>query len=91
MLVENKERMQKLKKIGDRRYYQNKLDKAWFQHNISYADFKDLPRKKHSDKAFITAKIQNMTNKSMDLCQCFIVSRFPTVEVTLISQYSWTA
>ena len=88
MLVENKERMQKFKKIGDRRYYQNKLDKAYFQHDISYADFKDLPRKKASDKVFITAKIQNITNKSMDLRQCLIVSLFPTVEVTLTSQYS---
>ena len=38
----NKERIQKLKETGDSLYnYQNELDKACFQHNMNYKDFKD--------------------------------------------------
>ena len=36
---------------GDSRYiYKKKLDKACFQHDIVYEDYKDLPRKTASDK-----------------------------------------
>ena len=41
-----------LKKTRDSRYiYQNELDKACFQHDTAYGDFKDLPRRAASDKA----------------------------------------
>ena len=41
--TKNKERIQKFKETGDSRYiYQNKLDKACFQHDIAYRDFKDF-------------------------------------------------
>ena len=52
----------KFKKTGDSRYiYQNWLDKDWFQHEMAYEDFKDLPRrtavdKVLRDKAFNIAK-----------------------------------
>ena len=37
----NKERIKKFKEIGVSRYiYQNGLDKAYFQQDISYGDFK---------------------------------------------------
>ena len=37
---QNKERIQKFKQTGDSRYiYKNKLDKACFQHDITYGDF----------------------------------------------------
>ena len=43
--AKNKERIKKLKETGDSRYiYQNKLDKACFQHDMAYGDFKDLAR-----------------------------------------------
>ena len=50
------------KEPGDSRYtYQNKLDKACFQHDMAYEDFTDINRRKASDKilrdkAFNTAK-----------------------------------
>ena len=48
---ENKERMQKFKEIEDSRYiYQNKLDTAYFQHDMAYWDFNDLTRWTASDK-----------------------------------------
>ena len=49
--TKNKERTQKLKETGDSRYiYQNELDKACFQHDMAYGDFKDLARRTSSDK-----------------------------------------
>ena len=49
--TKNKERIQKFKETGDTSYiYKNELDKACFQHNIAYGDFKDLKRRTASDK-----------------------------------------
>ena len=50
--TKNKERTQKFKETGDSRYiYSNELDKACFQHDMTYGDFKDLARRTASDKA----------------------------------------
>ena len=51
----------KIKETGDSRYiYQNELDKACFQHDMAYGDFKDLNRtfadKVLHDKTFKIAK-----------------------------------
>ena len=49
--TKNKERIQKFKETGDTSYiYKNELDKACFQHNMPYGDFKDLARRIPSDK-----------------------------------------
>ena len=49
--TKNKERIQKFKETGDSQHiYQNKLDKACFQHDMAYGDFKDLTRGTASDK-----------------------------------------
>ena len=49
--TKNKERIQRLKWTGDSRYiYKNELDKACFQHDTAYRDFKDLARRTTSDK-----------------------------------------
>ena len=57
----NKERIQKFKETGDTSYiYKNELDKAFYQHDMAYGDFKDLARRTASenlrDKAFDIAK-----------------------------------
>ena len=58
----NKERIQKFKETGDSRYiHQKELDKACFQHDMVYGDFKDLNRRTFAekllrDKAFNIAK-----------------------------------
>ena len=50
-LQKNKESIQKFKETGDSRYiYQNELDKACFQLDMVYGDFKDLTRTTASDK-----------------------------------------
>ena len=49
--TKKKERIQKFKETGDTSYiYKNELDKAFFQHNMAYGDFKDLKRKTFSNK-----------------------------------------
>ena len=47
----NKRRIEKFKETGDSRYiYRNELDKACFQHDMTYGDFKDLARRTAADK-----------------------------------------
>ena len=49
--TKNKERIQKFKETGDTSHiYKNELDKACFQHDMAYGDFKDLKRRTASDK-----------------------------------------
>ena len=49
--TKNKERIKKIKEAGDSKYiYQNELDKACFQHDMSFGDFKDLNRRTFVDK-----------------------------------------
>ena len=60
--TKNKERIQNFKETGDTSYiYKNKLDKACFQHDMAYGDFKDLKRRTFPgnvlrDKTFNIAK-----------------------------------
>ena len=62
--TKNKERIQKFKETGDTSYiYKNELDKACFQYDMAYGDFKDLPKRTVTDKvlrdkAFKTASDQ---------------------------------
>ena len=49
--TKNKGRIQKFKETRDKSYiYKNELDKACFQHDMAYGDFKDLARRTASDK-----------------------------------------
>ena len=44
--TKNKEKIEKFKERADTNYiYKNELDKACFQHNMAYGDFKDLKKK----------------------------------------------
>ena len=46
-----KERIQKFKETGDTSFiYKNELDKACFQHDMAYGDFKDLAKRTAADK-----------------------------------------
>ena len=50
-LTKNKERTQRCEETGDTSYiYKSELDKACFQHDMAYGDFKDLKRRTASDK-----------------------------------------
>ena len=73
--TKNKERIQEFKETGDtNNIYKNELDKACFQHDIAYGNFKDLARRTVSgkvlrDKYLILLKILNM----MDIKVCLLL------------------
>ena len=49
--TKNKERIQRFKETGDTSYiYTKELDKACFQHDMAYGDFKDLAKRAAADK-----------------------------------------
>ena len=49
--TKNKKRVQKFKATGDPDYiYKNELDKACFQHDMTYGDFKDLAKEQLQTK-----------------------------------------
>ena len=49
--TKNKERIQKFKETGDTSYiYKNEWDKACFQHDMAYGDFKELAKRTAADK-----------------------------------------
>ena len=49
--IKNKEIMQNFNGTEDSRYiYQEELDKAFFQHDMTYGDFKDLTQRPASNK-----------------------------------------
>ena len=49
--TKSKKRIKKFKQTGDSRYiYKNELDKACFQHDMAYGDFKDLKKRTAADK-----------------------------------------
>ena len=65
--AKNKERIQKLKKAGDTKYiYRNELDKACFQHDRAYGDFKDLAKRTVSDKVLIDKAFNIAKNPKYD-------------------------
>ena len=65
--TKKKERIQKFKEAGDLRYiYQNKLDKACPQHDMTFEDFKDLPGGKAYDKALHNKAIKIVKKSKYD-------------------------
>ena len=49
-LLRLKKELKGLKKEEIEDVYRNKLDRVCFQHDMTYGDFKDLPRRTASDK-----------------------------------------
>ena len=76
--TKNKKRIKRFKESGDWRYiYQNEVDKAFFQHDMTYRRFKELPRRTVSDKvlhnkAFNVAKNPRYDGIKKVLLQWFI-------------------
>ena len=62
-----KERIQKFKETGDRSYiYKNELDKACFQHDMAYGDFKDLAKRTAADKVLRDIAFKIVNNQKYD-------------------------
>ena len=54
LLKTKKEIIQNIKETGDTSYiYKKELDKAYFQHDMAYGDFKDLKRRTDSHKLML--------------------------------------
>ena len=72
--TKNKERIHKFKETGKWVYiYQNKLDKASFDHGMTYRHFKDLTKRTASDKVlcnktFKIAKSPKYVGISTGIC-----------------------
>ena len=65
--IESKERIQKFKETEDTKYiYRNELDKACFQHDMAYAEFKDLARRTASDKVLRDRALNIAKNAKYD-------------------------
>ena len=73
--TKNKERIQKFKETGDTSYiYKNELDKACFQHDMAYRNFKDLKRRIFSDKILRDKAFNIAKNPKYDGYQRGLVS-----------------
>ena len=76
--TKNKEKILKFKETRDTSYiYKNELDRACFEHDMAYGDFKDLKRRTASDKvlrdkAFNIAKNPNIMGIKEGLLLWFI-------------------
>ena len=72
-----KKRIETFKEKGDTKYiYRNELDKACFQHDMAYRDFKDLAKgtaadKVSRDKAFNIAKNPKYDGNKRGLASMF--------------------
>ena len=65
--TKNKERIQKFKETGDTSYiYKNELDKACFQHDIVYGDFKDLAKRTAADKVLRNKAFKIVSDQKYD-------------------------
>ena len=63
----NKQRIQKFMETGDTKYiYRNELDKACFQHDMAYGDFRDLKRRTQSDKVLKNKAFEIASNPKYD-------------------------
>ena len=73
--TKNKERIQKFKQTGDSRYiYRNELDKACFQYDMAYGDFKDLTKRTAADKVLKNKAFNIAKDPKYDGCQIGLVS-----------------
>ena len=68
LFTKNKERIQKFKETGDTSYiYKNELDKACFQHDMTYGGFKDLKRIKFFHKVLRDKAFKNLKLKILNM------------------------
>ena len=65
--TKNKERIEKFMQTGDTNFiYKNELNKACFQHDITYGKSKDLSKRTQSDKVFRDKEIKIASDPKYD-------------------------
>ena len=75
--TKNKERIQKSEETGNTKYiYKNDLDKACFQYDMAYGDFKDLTIRTASDKILRDKAFNVAKNPKYDGYQRRLASMF---------------
>ena len=75
--TKNKERIKKIKETGDSKYiYQNERDKACFQHDMAYGDFKDLSWRTTGDEVSHNKAFNIDKNPKYDIYQRWMVYKF---------------
>ena len=73
--TKNKEIIQKFEETGDTSYiYKNELDKACFQHDMAYGDFKDLAKITVADKVLRNKAFKTASDQKYDGYQRGLVS-----------------
>ena len=73
--TKNNERVQRFKETGDTSYiYENELDKACFQHDTAYEDFKDLAKRTIADKVLRDKAFKIASDQKYDGYQRRLVS-----------------
>ena len=73
--TKNKERIQRFKETGDTSYiYKNELDKACFQHDMAYIDFKDLTKRTIADNVLRDKAFKIASDQKYDGYQRGLVS-----------------
>ena len=82
--TKNKERIQKIKETVDTSYiYKNELDKACFQRDMDYGDFKDLARRTASDNV-LTGKAFNIAKNPKYWLLWFIIFLIKSQKVVVL-------
>ena len=91
IFMKNKERIQKIKETGDSQYiYQNELDRACFQHDMAYGDFKDWTRVIASDKILHDKAFDMAKNPKYDVYQRGLASMvYKLFDKTTSATYAW--
>ena len=73
--TKNKEKIRKFKETGDTSYiYKNELDKACFQGDMAYGDFKDLAKRTAADKVLRNKAFKIASDQKYDGYQRGLVS-----------------
>ena len=73
--AKNKQTIKKFMQTGDTNYiYRNELDKACFQHDMAYGDFKYLARRTQSDKVLKDKTFKIASNPKCDIYQTGLTS-----------------
>ena len=83
--TKNKKRIKKFKETGDTKYInRNELDKACFQHDMVYGDFKDLKRRTASDKVLRDTAFNIDKNLIFDGYQIGLASMAKNLKVAVL-------
>ena len=77
LFTKSKERIKKIKETGESKcIYQNEWDKACFQHNMAYGDFKDLSWRTTGDEVSHNKAFTINKNPKYDGYQRWMVYKF---------------